>query len=158
MTYATAADVLARWTGTGKPSATDPVIATRVGDAETLVDAEFPNIATAITAGTLKAGVVKLVVINMVLRVFKNPEGVRSHSETNDGTFDATTVFAGDNPGALEITTLERSWLAAAAPVTANTFGGIGVLSTTRGPLETGPVGLGYCGDSTEETEPWVLM
>ncbi len=120
MTYADSDDVLSRWVGQGKP-ADSTQVDTLCGDAEAIIAGEFPDLAARITAGSPTAEQVKLVVVAMVTRVYKNPERVRSKNDSTSDQFGGSVVFSGDNPGALELTKAERALLS--APRSSNVTG-----------------------------------
>lgn len=145
MTYATASDVLSRWVGQGKPADTGQVD-TYCVDAETLIAREFPDLAASIEAEDLTEDEVKLVVVSMVTRVYKNPERIRSRTDSTSDQFGGSVVFAGKNPGTLEITDEERSILRGATATTGST-------AFTIDP--TPAAGGGWIGPRCEDPVPW---
>ena len=75
MTYATLADVEAKWRTL--PAAADQNRATALlAEAEALLDSKLPDLAANITAGTVSAVLARKVVTDAVIRVLANPSGV----------------------------------------------------------------------------------
>lgn len=104
MAWATAQDVLDAWIGEGKPD--DAASLTLwVGRAERLIRSKVKDLQARIDAGTdpdlLETA--RDVVTDMVIRKFKNPEGLRQVSE-GSGPFNASRTYGGDEPGSLYIT------------------------------------------------------
>lgn len=99
--FATVEDVKSRWL-TGAIPATDAQLETLIGDAEDIILGEFPNAETDVPAARGAR-----VVARMVLRVLRNPEGVRTVQEST-GPFGGSTTFGGDNPGELYLTDDDR--------------------------------------------------
>lgn len=93
------------------------------------------------------------VIVGMVERATKNPTGT---VQENAGPFGRS--FGADAASRLYLTAMDKLVIGAAAGVISS---GIGVLSTTRGCLETGAVtDRAYLGDGSapEEYAPWDLM
>jgi hypothetical protein len=108
--WATAQDVKDRWIG-GEPPAEDQQIVTLIGDAEDIILGEFPTIGEQIDAGEVPGGRVQRVVARMVIRVLRNPEGLRQVQETT-GPFTGSQTYGGDHPGELYLTDDDRRDLA----------------------------------------------
>lgn len=119
-TYAEASDVTARWIGQGAPANTTQVDIF-IGDAETLIDREFPDLDVDSETGP-SADQVKLVVVAMVTRLYKNPDGIRSRSDSTSDQFGGTVTYAGSNPGTLVITDDERVILRGGTATTTSPF------------------------------------
>lgn len=100
MAWTTAEDVLDAWIGDDAPTSFAQ-IDVWVGKAERLIKFSVPGIQTRITAlePDLLANVID-VVTAMVIRKFRNPEGIRS-TNTATGPFSEQRTFGGDDPGEL---------------------------------------------------------
>ena len=115
MAWATAVDVIDSWLGDDAPT-DEAKVDTWVARAERLIRATFPNIQERIDSGTepdLQDNVVD-VVVAMVTRVFRNPNGYRSMTgQMTAGPFagNDTVTFGGENPGALALTEDEKALL-----------------------------------------------
>lgn len=115
MAWATANDVIDAWIGDDVP-ADSAKVDTWIARAERLIRATFPNIQERIDAGDepdLQDNIVD-VVVAMVTRVFRNPQGYRSLSgQQTAGPYSGndTITFGGDNPGALALTDDEKALL-----------------------------------------------
>lgn len=113
MAWTTAEDVLNAWIGDGAP--TDPAkIDTWIGMAERLIRREVPDLQARIDAEaeivppvTDMLETVRDIVISMVTRVFKNPDGKRS-MQSASGPLSESITFGGDNPGGLFLSDDER--------------------------------------------------
>lgn len=113
MAWTTAVDVLNAWIGDGAP--TDPAkIDTWIGMAERLIRREVPDLQARIDAEaeivppvTDMLETVRDIVISMVTRVFKNPDGKRS-MQSASGPLSESITFGGDNPGGLFLSDDER--------------------------------------------------
>lgn len=116
MAWTTAEDVLNAWIGDGTP--TDPVkVDTWIGMAERLIRREVPDLQARIDAEaelvppvTDLVDTVRDIVISMVTRVFKNPDGKRS-MQSASGPLSESITFGGDNPGGLFLSDDERKSL-----------------------------------------------
>lgn len=84
------------------------------------------------------------IVASMVERATRNPDGITSEAA---GPFNRS--FGSDAAARLYLTKAEKLVVRAAAGRT-----GLGAISTTRGPLETGSVSAGYGTFSEEEYTP----
>lgn len=85
MSWATPQDVLDRWVGGGAPT-DDDLTQALIEDAEAVILSEFPRIQERIDGETLPLGTVVLVVVRMVSRTLRNPEGL-SYWQMNTGPF-----------------------------------------------------------------------
>ena len=107
--WTTPADVTGAWIGEGAPTDTAKIqtwidkaereIRYRVADIQSRIDteaAETPSRTDLLETATD-------VVVAMVTRVFRNPEGIRQVNETT-GPFTSSRVYGGDVPGGLGIT------------------------------------------------------
>lgn len=104
--WATVEDVRDRWLD-GELPYSDAQVQSLVDDAEDIILSEFPNLERSIAEGTVSAGRVIRVVSRMVVRVLKNPEGVRQRQETR-GSFTGSVTYGGDNPGELFLSDDDR--------------------------------------------------
>lgn len=118
MAWVTAQDVVDSWIGSDGP--TDVAsIDTWVGRAERLVRSVVPDLqarldveAALVPPVTDLLDSVRDVVVSMVERKFRNPEGVRTRQEST-GPFSGSVTLGGDQPGELWITDEERRRLGA---------------------------------------------
>lgn len=109
MAWADPQDVLSRWVGDNPP--TDAyLVAGWIADAETLIRHEVPLVDERIADGTLPWERVRFVVVSAVLRVLRNPGGIRSRQEAT-GPFTTGVTYSGDDPGSLHLTDQERGML-----------------------------------------------
>ncbi|OJU39687.1 MAG: hypothetical protein BGN97_00255 [Microbacterium sp. 69-10] len=102
-------DVTGAWIGEGAPTDTGKVqkwidkaereIRFRVPDIQTRIDAE----AAESPARTDLLELAKDVTVAMVMRVFRNPEGIRQ-ANTTTGPFTDSVTYGGDVPGGLGLT------------------------------------------------------
>ena len=93
MAWTTFEDVVDRWVGPGAPT-DDGLVEALIGDAETIILAEFPRIQERIDDESLNADVVKLVVTRMVSRLLRNPEGL-SYVQQTTGPFSQARNYSG---------------------------------------------------------------
>jgi hypothetical protein len=103
------ADVTDAWIGEGVPTDTGKIqkwidkaereIRYRVPDVQERIDAEAAE--TPARQDLIETA--KDVVVSMVTRVFRNPEGIRQVNETT-GPFTSSRTYGGDVPGGLGIT------------------------------------------------------
>lgn len=94
MTWATFTDVTDRWVGSGAPT-DEALVAALIADAEAVILSQYPLIQDRITAGTLAAPVVTLVVCRMVSRMLRNPENL-TYWQQNTGPFGQGRSFGSD--------------------------------------------------------------
>lgn len=116
MAWATAGDVLDAWIGDGAPTDLAKV-ETWIGMAERLIRREVPDLqgrldaeAELVPPVTDLLDTVRDIVISMVTRVFKNPDGKRS-IQSASGPLSESITFGGDNPGGLFLSDDERKAL-----------------------------------------------
>ena len=83
--WATFDDVTKRWVGAGMPTDEDLVNAL-ILDAEAVILSEYPKIQERIDNETLPLDVVTMVIVRMVSRVLRNPEGL-TYWQMNTGPF-----------------------------------------------------------------------
>ncbi|RJU01980.1 hypothetical protein D6T65_05000 [Arthrobacter frigidicola] len=122
MSWTVAQDVLDAWIGLGAPEDLASVT-TWLGRAERLVRSEVPGLQARIDGG-LEPDLledVRDVVVSMVERKFRNPEGVRTRQETT-GPFSGSVTLGGDQPGELWITDAELKRLRAPGGTTGGAF------------------------------------
>lgn len=112
MSFATPADVLDRWLTPSPPA--EPLIQAWLDDADTLIRWEVPDVDERVGDGRLPVERLVLVECSMVLRVLRNPSGVKSQSQTT-GPFATSTSF--ETAGALVLTDEERNMLVGDAAV-----------------------------------------
>ncbi|WP_461004567.1 hypothetical protein [Trueperella pyogenes] len=111
MAWTSAEDVIEAWIGENVPTNL-PLLTRWIAKAERLLRREFPTLPARLESGKepdLKETVCD-VVIAMVTRVFRNPEGIRQMQET-DGSFTGSVTFSGDQPGGLVLLDSERDAL-----------------------------------------------
>lgn len=97
-------DVKERWV-VGEIPASDAQIETKIDDAEDIVLTQFPDIQARIDSGKVRLGTVVRVVAGMVVRFFRNPEGLRATGTTTGPFSETNTVtYGGDEPGELYLT------------------------------------------------------
>ena len=122
MAWVTAQDVVDSWIGSDGP--TDAAsIDTWVGRAERLVRSVVPDIQARLDAG-LEPDLldsVRDVVVSMVERKFRNPEGVRTRQEST-GPFSGSVTLGGDQPGELWLTDEEKRRLGAGSARSGKAF------------------------------------
>lgn len=118
MTWTIPADVTGAWIGEGAPS-DDAKLQTWIGKAEREVRRQVPDIEARIASeGALSPpstdllDAMKDVVVAMVTRIFRNPEGVRQRTDTT-GPFGGSIMYGGDTPGVLSMTDDELNSLRA---------------------------------------------
>ena len=83
----------------------------RSGSAWLRIVAKVPDIETRLTAGTLAEDVVKDVMVSMLLRVFKNPDGFRSYGGQIDDGQESVTVDSVLSSGELYVSDAELAML-----------------------------------------------
>lgn len=108
--WTTAADVTSRWLG-DPLTAPDSQVEILLEDAEDTISREFPDVADRITEGTLPVSRVRKVAARMVIRLLRNPEGTRSHTETT-GPFSENVTTADSRPGEIYLSAEDRADLA----------------------------------------------
>lgn len=109
MAWTTAADVIGSWIGDGAPE--DPALVDSwIGRAERLIRRSVPDLqaridteANLLPPSTEMLDTARDVVVEIVSRKFRNPEGRRSTS-IGTGPFSENVTFGGDQPGGLYLT------------------------------------------------------
>jgi hypothetical protein len=114
--WTTADDVVASWIGDDAPADMQKIEAW-IGKAERLLRSKLPDLygrvqSDPVTEPDLLSNV-RDVVVTMVQRVFRNPEGVRTRQEST-GPFGGSVTYGGDQPGALWATDAELAMLTVA--------------------------------------------
>lgn len=102
MTWTTHDDVIDRWIGDEVPATSDQ-LAVLIADAEDMIATEVPDVAAKIASGVIPQARLVRVVVRMVQRVLRNPEGLRQQMHTS-GPFTEQVMYAGESPGGLELT------------------------------------------------------
>ena len=114
--WTTAAEVVAAWIGDDAPTDLAKV-ETWIGKAERLLRSKLPDLSGRVAADPVTEpdllGNVSDVVVTMVQRVFRNPEGVRTRQEST-GPFGGSVTYGVDQPGALWVTDAELAMLTVA--------------------------------------------
>ena len=104
-----AVDIAARW----RPLTDAEGVAALafVGAATRLIRATLPTLQQRVDAGLVDPELVDDIIISMVLRVLKNPDGIRQESESIDDFTHSWTVDSAQSTGGLYLTLDERSLL-----------------------------------------------
>jgi hypothetical protein len=107
--WVTPAEVIGSWIGGGAPS-DQVLIQVWIDKAERAVRTQVPNLMSRIDAEAEEdpprkdlLDVARDVVVAMVTRVFRNPEGLRQ-TNTTTGPFSEMRTYGGDTPGVLGLT------------------------------------------------------
>jgi len=116
-----AEDVVERWPG-GDPPLSDQQITTQIRDAEDAILREFPDMPARLLAGTVPARRIARVIARMVIRLMRNPEGLRTVQQ-GEGSFSGSLTYAGDHPGEVYLTDEDRRDLAGKARSGRGAFG-----------------------------------
>ena len=98
-------DVVGSWIGEGMPS-DNALITSWISKAEREIKYRVPNIQTRIDAEAPVTDLLetaKDVVVAMVTRKFRNPEGIRQTNLTT-GPYTTSKTYGGDQPGGLGLT------------------------------------------------------
>jgi len=109
MNWATFADVVDRWVGPGAPT-NQSQVEKLIEDAEQVILSEFPGIQERIDNESLPLERVTLVVVQIVTRFLRNPEGLSNVQQTT-GPFSQSRSFAERSSG-LTLTDSEIKLLA----------------------------------------------
>lgn len=109
-------DVTDAWIGEDQPTDNEK-IQTWIGKAEREIRGRIPDLQERIEAQGKESpartdllDTAKDIVVAMVIRVFRNPEGIRSTNEAA-GPFTKMKTYGGDTPGGLVVTEAELSKL-----------------------------------------------
>lgn len=148
----TAGDVLALWHGSDAPPA-DEIITAWIAHTERTIRGLYPALDRALAAGgdaaSDAAWRIQTVTCQVVLRLIRNPDGVRQYTQT-DGEFSDSLTYASETLAqAVQLTSTERQILA-------------GVVSTARAfgidmiPSQAAPDPLaGVVVNSADPPTPW---
>lgn len=116
MAWVVAQEIVDSWIGPGVPADTEKV-ETWIGRAERLIRRRVPDIQERIDlevdlvpSSTDTLDTARDVVVAVVTRVFRNPEGIRQRADTT-GPFTGSVTYGGDQPGGLALTDDELSLL-----------------------------------------------
>lgn len=109
MDWATFADVVDRWVGPGAPT-NQSQVEKLIEDAEQVILSEFPGIQERIDNESLPLERVTLVVVQIVTRFLRNPEGLSNVQQTT-GPFSQSRSFA-ERASGLTLTDSEIKLLA----------------------------------------------
>jgi hypothetical protein len=114
MAWATAADIIDRWTGSEAPDENDRVLSVLIEDAEEVILSRFPKIQERIDNGSLRLRRVQIVMGGMVQRAYQTrQDGLVSYSN-GVGPFSEGGSY-GDTRRGLYLTADEISKLAPSA-------------------------------------------
>jgi hypothetical protein len=94
MAYAIAADVEARL---GRPFSTEEtaLVNARLEDVELLIKSRIPDLTQKVTSGELDEDIVKLVEVEAVLRLIRNPNGFTQETDGNYSYMMSAKVASG---------------------------------------------------------------
>lgn len=146
MAWATASDVVDSWIGGDEPNDLAKVDKW-IARAERLIRATFPDMQDRIDGGLEPDLLDNLndVIVAMVTRVFRNPQGYRTMSgQQTAGPYSGndSITFGGDSPGALALTDDEKSLLAGTSSSNGGAFS-IDLMPSTAGTGNNGHYWLG---------------
>lgn len=112
--WATPENITDAWVGERVPELDDDALLSNwIGKAERKLRSDLPDLVSRLAEDPPLpdlADNVTDVVVAMVSRVLRNPEGVRSRQES-EGPFAVSTTFGGDTPGGLYVTDDELALL-----------------------------------------------
>ena len=112
MTWATVADVEARWVGGSLPASSD-VVNALIADAESIILAEYPRIQERIDDLSLNEATVRMVVCRMVSRLLRNPESL-TYFQQATGPFSMGKNYGASGNTDIWLSADEKSLLAPA--------------------------------------------
>lgn len=114
---ATVADVAARWTGS-TPLPEDDIVEAWLGDAETVILAEFPDILDRMAGddGDLWRSRVVYVATQLTIQALKNPDMARQRARTAGEFTDSVTYGAESIAAAMTLTPAHRAMLSGGRP------------------------------------------
>lgn len=121
MPWTTYQDIQNRWIG-DPFNATQSQVETLIADSEDTISREFPTIQARIDDESLPQIRVIKVTFNMVARVLRNPNGLRSVNK-GGGPFQESVTYGGDEPGALYLTEQDKRELAIGIQGQGDAFG-----------------------------------
>lgn len=96
-------DVIDRWPLDGDPPLDDSQITIQIGDAEDLIERQFPDVPGRLASGSLPRRRITRVIARMIIRLMKNPESVRTIQQSGQ-SYSGSITLAGDHPGELYLT------------------------------------------------------
>lgn len=108
--WATPDHLRAAWLLDDEDLPADEDLTALLGRAQRRLSALDPHLPGRVAASPALAAVATDVVVDMVLRVLRNPEGLRTASETT-GPITNSLTYGGDDPGALYVTAEEKRML-----------------------------------------------
>lgn len=103
MAITTTEDVRRRWVMPTEFPIADAVLETLIEDTEDTIESAVPGVLLRAQKGELPEGRLQKIVSRVIIRVLRNPEGIRSIQETT-GPFSGSTTFGGDDPGETYLT------------------------------------------------------
>lgn len=96
-------DVTARWPSSEAPPLDDGQIDTLIGDAEDLIERQFPDVPARVASGAIPRRRITRVIARMLIRLMRNPEGVRTVQQAGQ-SYSGSVTYGGDHPGELYLT------------------------------------------------------
>lgn len=109
MAWTTDAEVINSWIGDGAPTNT-VLVNTWIGRVERMIRSNVPDLqarldveAALVTPSTELLDVTRDIVVAVVSRIFRNPEGVRTRQEST-GPLAGSVTYGGTEPGGLSLT------------------------------------------------------
>jgi hypothetical protein len=108
MSWTTFQDITDRWVGPGVPDDAE-LVAALISDAEAVILSAYPRIQERIDADSLPLATVVMVVVRMVSRQLRNPEGLTYWQQTT-GPFGQARNY-GSNPQDVWLTPEEKNLL-----------------------------------------------
>lgn len=109
MAWTTANDVIGSWIGDGAPTDT-VLVGTWIGRVERMIRRSVPDLqarlddeAALVPASTELLDVTRDIVVAVVQRIFRNPEGVRTRQEST-GPLAGSVTYGGSEPGGISLT------------------------------------------------------
>lgn len=103
MALTTTDDVRRRWVMSEPFPVSDEVLGTLIEDTEDTIESAVPGVLLRVKNGELPPGRLQKIVARVIIRVLRNPEGIRSVQEST-GPFSGSTTFGGDDPGEAYLT------------------------------------------------------
>lgn len=111
MSWTAPADVTGSWVGEGAPT-DNALVQTWIDRAEREIRRRVPDVYDRLISGLEPdlLDTIRDVVVAMVTRVFRNPEGIRQWQESS-GPFHRGGTYGGEAPGVLDLTSGELAAL-----------------------------------------------
>ena len=81
----------------------DAKLETLIEDAEDTIEGAVPGVTLRVQRGELSPDRFRKIVARVIIRVLRNPEGVRSIQD-GTGPFSGSTTYGGDDPGEMYLT------------------------------------------------------